>query len=191
MSDCCSSNCKWFILSNCKLIAWKKFSPKFEITTEKIIYLFKCFTDKRYIVDFVRWFFLLSTYKWAFQGKNVLRKPWNFIQKNTLKVVKYPGADPGFFLGGVTLVSCSTLYFRILLLLQNISCIRKPQVVPGGGGGVGPPSPSPWIRPWYLIACEECVVFQRDLPTDAISAIVTSYSFKRLPHLGITNIIQI
>ena len=138
MSDCCSSNCKWFILSNCKLIAWKKFSPKFEITTEKIIYLFKCFTDKRYIVDFVRWFFLLSTYKWAFQGKNVLPKPWNFIQKNTLKVVKYPGADPGFFLGGVTLVSCSTLYFRILLLLQNISCIRKPQVVPGGGGG-GPP----------------------------------------------------
>ena len=147
MSDCCSSNCKWFILSNCKLIAWKKFSPKFEITTEKIIYLFKCFTDKRYIVDFVRWFFLLSTYKWAFQGKNVLPKPWNFIQKNTLKVVKYPGADPGFFLGGVTdsslalrSTSESCFYCRISVVLENRRSSR-------GGGGWAPLHPPPGSAP--------------------------------------------
>ena len=36
------------------------------------------------------------------------------------------GADPGFFLGGGALVSCSTS--------TPINHIRKPQVIPGGGG---------------------------------------------------------
>ena len=38
------------------------------------------------------------------------------------------GADPGFFLGGGALVSCSTStpINHIVLFLQNTSCIRKP-----------------------------------------------------------------
>ena len=63
--------------------------------------------------------------------------------------VKRPGAgaDPGFFLGGGALVSCSTstpinhiVFF--FFFLQNTSCIRKPQVISGGGGGGAPPAPS-------------------------------------------------
>ena len=53
-------------------------------------------------------------------------------------------ADPGFFLGGGALVSCS-VYFNTnkphSFFLQNTSCIRKPQVISGGGGA--PPAPSP------------------------------------------------
>ena len=47
-----------------------------------------------------------------------------------------PGADPGFFLGGGALVSC--VYFNtnkphsFFFFLENTSCIRKPQVIPGG-----------------------------------------------------------
>ena len=43
------------------------------------------------------------------------------------------GADPGFFLGGGALVP-STPITRIVFFLQNTSCIRKPQVISGGGG---------------------------------------------------------
>ena len=56
------------------------------------------------------------------------------------------GADPGFFLGGGALVSCSTStpINHIVFFLQNTSCIRKPQVISGGGGGgCAPPAPSP------------------------------------------------
>ena len=56
------------------------------------------------------------------------------------------GADPGFFLGGGALVSCSTStpINHIVFFLQNTSCIRKPQVISGGGGGgCTPPAPSP------------------------------------------------
>ena len=56
-----------------------------------------------------------------------------------------PGADPGFFLGGGALVSCSTStpINHIVFFSQNTSCIRKPQIVSGGGGGCAPPAPSP------------------------------------------------
>ena len=49
----------------------------------------------------------------------------------------WAGADPGFFLGGGALVSCftSTPINHIVFFLQNTSCIRKPQVISGGGGG--------------------------------------------------------
>ena len=45
------------------------------------------------------------------------------------------GADPGFFLEGGALVSCSTStpINHIVFFLQNTSCIRKPQVISGGG----------------------------------------------------------
>ena len=45
-------------------------------------------------------------------------------------------ADPGFFLGGGALVSCCTstpINHIVFFFLQNTSCIRKPQVIQGGG----------------------------------------------------------
>ena len=56
-----------------------------------------------------------------------------------------PGADPGFFLGGGALVSCSTstpinhivFFCRIPVVLENRRSSR------GGGGGCAPPAPSP------------------------------------------------
>ena len=47
-------------------------------------------------------------------------------------------------LWGVALVSCSTStpINHILFFLPNTSCIRKPQVI-SGGGGCAPPAPSP------------------------------------------------
>ena len=44
------------------------------------------------------------------------------------------GADPGLFLGGSALISCSTStpINHIVFFLQNTSCIRKPQVISGG-----------------------------------------------------------
>ena len=59
------------------------------------------------------------------------------------------GADPGFFLGGGALVSCSTStpINHIVFFLQNTaSCVRKPQVIPGGGG-VHPLHPPPRSAP--------------------------------------------
>ena len=56
-----------------------------------------------------------------------------------------PGADPGFFSGGGALISCSTSTSinHIVFFLQNTSCIRKPQVISGGGGGCAPLATSP------------------------------------------------
>ena len=58
---------------------------------------------------------------------------------------KFPGADPGFFLGGGALVSCSTstpinhivFFWRIPVVSENC---RSSQ---GGEGGCAPPAPSP------------------------------------------------
>ena len=61
-----------------------------------------------------------------------------------LLLIQYStGADPGFFLGGGALVSCSTStpINHIVFFWQNTSCIRKPQ------GGCVSPAPSPYIRP--------------------------------------------
>ena len=47
------------------------------------------------------------------------------------------GKDPGFFLGGGALFSCSTstpVNHIFFFFLQNASCIRKPQVISEGGG---------------------------------------------------------
>ena len=53
--------------------------------------------------------------------------------------IRSAGADPGFFLGGGALVSCSTStpinhIVCFFFFLQNTSCIREPQVISGGGG---------------------------------------------------------
>ena len=58
----------------------------------------------------------------------------------------YTAADPGLFLGGGALVSCSTAILMnhiYIFFLQNTSYIRKPQVISGGGGGGAPPAPFP------------------------------------------------
>ena len=46
------------------------------------------------------------------------------------------GRIQDFFIGGGALVSCSTStpIKHIVFFLQNTSCIRKPQVIPGGRG---------------------------------------------------------
>ena len=58
------------------------------------------------------------------------------------------GADPGFFLGGGALVSCSAstpINHIVFFFLQNTSCIRKPQVI--SGEGAHPPHPPPRSAP--------------------------------------------
>ena len=59
------------------------------------------------------------------------------------------GADPGFFLGGGALFSCSTStpINHIVFFLRNTSCIRKPQVISGGRGGAHPLHPPPRSTP--------------------------------------------
>ena len=53
------------------------------------------------------------------------------------KVLPFTGADPGFFLGGGGLVYCSAStpinHIVFFFFFQNTSCIRKPQVISGGG----------------------------------------------------------
>ena len=73
-----------------------------------------------------------------------------------------PGADPGFFLGGRALVSCSTStpINHIVFFLQNTSCIRKPQVISLGGrrgGGGHPLYPPPRSAPGISTANCKCV----------------------------------
>ena len=59
------------------------------------------------------------------------------------------GRIQDFFLGGGALVSCSTstpINHIVFVFWQNTSCIRKPQVIPGGGG-THPLHPSPRSAP--------------------------------------------
>ena len=68
-----------------------------------------------------------------------------------------PGADPVFFLGGGALVSCSssTPINHIVFFLQNTSCIRKPQVISGGGGDEHPLHPPPRSAPGGCVTTVE------------------------------------
>ena len=61
------------------------------------------------------------------------------LDDNMLFDVHVQGADPGFFLGWGALVSCSTSTptNHIVLFFAEYSCIRKPQVISGVGGGGG------------------------------------------------------
>ena len=55
----------------------------------------------------------------------------------------FPRADPGFFLGGGALVSCSTstpINHIVFFFLQKTGCIRKLHVI-SGGEGAHPPRP--------------------------------------------------
>ena len=62
------------------------------------------------------------------------------------------GADPGFFLGGGALVSCSTStpINHIVFFVQNTSCIRKPQVI-SKGRGAHPRHPPPRSAPVLIL----------------------------------------
>ena len=64
-----------------------------------------------------------------------LTVPRLFVVFSLLLLRQSSGVDPGFFLGGGALVSCSTSTST----LQNTSCIRKPQFI--SGGGCAPPAP--------------------------------------------------
>ena len=67
----------------------------------------------------------------------------------------WPGADPGFFLGGGALVSCSTstpINHIVFFFLKKTSCIRKPQVM-SGGGGVHTPCTLPLDPPLLTTDC--------------------------------------
>ena len=70
--------------------------------------------------------------------------------------MSWAGEDPGFFLGGGALVSCSpsTPINQIVFFLQNTSCIRKPQVISGReGGGVRIPWTLPLDPPLIGVKC--------------------------------------
>ena len=72
------------------------------------------------------------------------------------KKITPTGADPGFFLGGGAVVSCSTStpINHIVFFLQNTSCIRKPQVISGGGGAHPlhpPPRSAPVLVHFYFV----------------------------------------
>ena len=66
----------------------------------------------------------------------------SLFRKDLSETVYTAGADPGFFLGEGALVSCSTstpINHIVFFFSQNTSCIRKPQVISRGGGGVRTP----------------------------------------------------
>ena len=76
------------------------------------------------------------------QAMFTLRKIFVCFAKNSVNT----GADPGFFVGGGALVSCSTSTpINYIVFLQNTSCIRKPQVI--SGGGAHPLHPPPRSAP--------------------------------------------
>ena len=63
----------------------------------------------------------------------------------------HAGADQGFFLEWGAVVSCSTstTINHIVFFLHNTSCIRKPQVISGRGGGGRTHCTLPKIRPCH------------------------------------------
>ena len=67
----------------------------------------------------------------------VWRASWYKLKWATPWWSHVAGADPGIFLGGGALISCSTStpINHVVFFLENTSCIRKPQVISRGGGG--------------------------------------------------------
>ena len=79
------------------------------------------------------------------------------------------GADPGFVLGGGALVSCSTStpINHIVFFLQNsASCIRKPQVISGGGvrNPLHPPPRSAPDQPALKSKMDKLEAYQNSFP---------------------------
>ena len=82
--------------------------------------------------------------------------------KNPVKQQQNAGADPGFFLGGGALISCSTStpinHIVFFCFLQNTSCIRKPQVI--SRAGAHPLHPPPRSAPgmWLQLLLDRLLV---------------------------------
>ena len=82
---------------------------------------------------------------WILVQAPVVQKLDSAIHRD--KSLSSAGADPGFFLGGGALVSCSTSTpVNHVFFLQNTSCIRKPQVI-SEGRGAHPLHPPPRSAP--------------------------------------------
>ena len=84
-----------------------------------------------------------------------------YIYEKESRRLPSPGADPAFFLGGGALLSCSTSapINHIVFFLQNTSCIRKAQVI-SGGGGAHPVHPPPGSAPALLTGQEGQLIDQ-------------------------------
>ena len=94
------------------------------------------------------------------QQRSLHGKGWGFFyikpvtQSGPHAVVQtLAGADPGFFLGGGTLVSYSTStpINHIVFFWRNTSWIRKPPVISGGGGVAHPLHPPPRSAPDLIV----------------------------------------
>ena len=91
-----------------------------------------------------------------------------FLQE-TWTFAKEPGADPGFFVGGGALVSCSSstpinhIVLLFLFFLQNTSCIRKPQVISGRGAHPLHPPPRSAPQNYLLLAAYHGPLLYSDL----------------------------
>ena len=83
------------------------------------------------------------------------------------------GADPGFFLGGGALVSCSTstpINHMFFFFCRILCCIRKPQVISGGEGAHTlhpPPRSAPGL-------CQHSNPVSRLYPITVTSIVVNS-----------------
>ena len=71
------------------------------------------------------------------------------------------GQIQDFFRGGGALISCSTstpIDHIVFSFWQNTSCIRKLQVISGGGGGVHPLHPPPRRAPGCgMLVASSCI----------------------------------
>ena len=96
--------------------------------------------------------------------KHAIKNVLNTVPQQ-LKSTMYPGADPGSFLGGGALVSCSasTPIIHIVFFLQNTSCIRKPQVI-SGRGGVHTPCTLPLDPPLISVPFQTNRTFKKPNP---------------------------
>ena len=81
-----------------------------------------------------------------------LAKAWAGIKSCVPKILCLPGADPGFFLGGGALVSCSpsTPINHIVFFLAEYQLYSKTAGHLRGEGGCALPAPFPSIRPCLL-----------------------------------------
>ena len=93
---------------------------------------------------------LSQCWRWSASSQSQIRRQEDLVDSKQTECMfsSTAGADPGFFLGGGALVSCSAstpINHKVFFFLQNTSCIRKPQVI--SGEGAHPPHPPPRSAP--------------------------------------------